>query len=98
MNRRLLTRLARERNLLAAAPSLVYLLHSNLIFGILVRSDHRRAFKQAELESGLQSLRGRPECATKLKKWTLTNLSNERPAGLDLAHKKMDAGRRRCRL
>jgi len=31
------------------------------------------------------------ECATKLKKCTLTNLYNERPAWLDLAHKKLDA-------
>jgi hypothetical protein len=32
-----------------------------------------------------------PECAAKLKKRTLTNLYNERPAWLDLAHKKLDA-------
>jgi type II restriction/modification system DNA methylase subunit YeeA len=31
-----------------------------------------------------------PLCATKLKKRTLTNLYNERPAWLDLAHKKLD--------
>jgi len=31
------------------------------------------------------------ECAPKLKKRTLTNLYNERPAWLDLAHKKLDA-------
>ena len=31
------------------------------------------------------------ECAVKLKKRTLTNLYNERPAWLDLAHKKLDA-------
>ena len=31
------------------------------------------------------------DCATKLKKRTLTNLYNERPAWLDLAHKKLDA-------
>jgi hypothetical protein len=31
------------------------------------------------------------ECAAKLKKRTLTNLYNERPAWLDLAHKKLDA-------
>ena len=31
------------------------------------------------------------DCAAKLKKRTLTNLYNERPAWLDLAHKKMDA-------
>ncbi len=31
------------------------------------------------------------ECAEKLKKRTLTNLYNERPAWLDLAHKKLDA-------
>jgi hypothetical protein len=30
------------------------------------------------------------ECAAKLKKRTLTNLCNERPAWLDLAHKKLD--------
>lgn len=31
------------------------------------------------------------DCATKLKKRTLTNLYNERPTWLDLAHKKLDA-------
>jgi hypothetical protein len=31
------------------------------------------------------------DCAIKLKKRTLTNLYNERPAWLDLAHKKLDA-------
>jgi len=31
------------------------------------------------------------ECAAKLKRRTLTNLYNERPAWLDLAHKKLDA-------
>ena len=31
------------------------------------------------------------ECAAKLKTRTLTNLYNERPAWLDLAHKKLDA-------
>jgi len=31
------------------------------------------------------------DCSTKLKKRTLTNLYNERPAWLDLAHKKLDA-------
>ena len=31
------------------------------------------------------------ECAASLKKRTLTNLYNERPAWLDLAHKKLDA-------
>jgi type II restriction/modification system DNA methylase subunit YeeA len=31
------------------------------------------------------------DCAAKLKKRTLTNLYNERPAWLDLAHKKIDA-------
>ncbi len=31
------------------------------------------------------------ECAAKLKKRTLTNLYNERPAWLDLAHKRLDA-------
>ena len=31
------------------------------------------------------------ECAAKLKQRTLTNLYNERPAWLDLAHKKLDA-------
>ncbi len=31
------------------------------------------------------------ECAAKLKKRTLTNLYNERPAWLDIAHKKLDA-------
>jgi hypothetical protein len=31
------------------------------------------------------------DCAVKLKKRTLTNLYNERPAWLDLAHKKLDA-------
>ncbi len=31
------------------------------------------------------------ECAAQLKKRTLTNLYNERPAWLDLAHKKLDA-------
>ena len=31
------------------------------------------------------------ECTDKLKKRTLTNLYNERPAWLDLAHKKLDA-------
>jgi type II restriction/modification system DNA methylase subunit YeeA len=31
------------------------------------------------------------ECAAKLKKRTLTNLYNERPAWLDLSHKKLDA-------
>jgi hypothetical protein len=30
------------------------------------------------------------ECAARLKKRTLTNLYNERPAWLDLAHKKLD--------
>ena len=30
------------------------------------------------------------DCAAKLKKCTLTNLYNERPAWLDLAHKKLD--------
>ena len=34
------------------------------------------------------------DCAAKLKKRTLTNLYNERPAWLDLAHKKLDAGLR----
>jgi type II restriction/modification system DNA methylase subunit YeeA len=32
-----------------------------------------------------------PECAAKLQKRTLTNLYNERPTWLDLAHKKLDA-------
>jgi hypothetical protein len=32
-----------------------------------------------------------PECAAKLKRRTLTNLYNERPAWLDLAHKTLDA-------
>ena len=31
------------------------------------------------------------ECAAKLKNRTVTNLYNERPAWLDLAHKKLDA-------
>jgi len=31
------------------------------------------------------------DCAAKLKKRTLTNLYNERPAWLDLSHKKLDA-------
>ena len=31
------------------------------------------------------------ECAAKMKKRTLTNLYNERPDWLDLAHKKLDA-------
>jgi len=31
------------------------------------------------------------ECAARLKKRTLTNFYNERPAWLDLAHKKLDA-------
>jgi hypothetical protein len=31
------------------------------------------------------------ECANQLKKRTLTNLYNERPTWLDLAHKKLDA-------
>jgi hypothetical protein len=31
------------------------------------------------------------DCAAELKKRTLTNLYNERPAWLDLAHKKLDA-------
>ena len=31
------------------------------------------------------------DCAAKLKRRTLTNLYNERPAWLDLAHKKLDA-------
>jgi len=31
------------------------------------------------------------DCAAKLKKRTLTNLYNERPAWLDLAHRKLDA-------
>ena len=31
------------------------------------------------------------DCAAQLKKRTLTNLYNERPAWLDLAHKKLDA-------
>ena len=31
------------------------------------------------------------DCAAKLKKRTLTKLYNERPAWLDLAHKKLDA-------
>jgi len=30
------------------------------------------------------------ECAKKLKKRTLTNLYNERPTWLDLAHRKLD--------
>jgi hypothetical protein len=32
-----------------------------------------------------------PDCAAKLRKRTLTNLYNDRPAWLDLAHKKLDA-------
>jgi hypothetical protein len=32
-----------------------------------------------------------PDCAANLKKRTLTNLYNQRPAWLDLAHKKLDA-------
>ena len=32
-----------------------------------------------------------PDCAAKLKQRTLTNLYNERPTWLDLAHKKLDA-------
>jgi len=32
-----------------------------------------------------------PLCGVKLKKRTLTNLYNERPAWLDIAHKKLDA-------
>jgi hypothetical protein len=32
-----------------------------------------------------------PDCAASLKKRTLTNLYNQRPAWLDLAHKKLDA-------
>jgi hypothetical protein len=31
------------------------------------------------------------DCAAKLKKHTLTNLYNERPAWLDLAHQKLDS-------
>ena len=31
------------------------------------------------------------DCAGKLKKRTLTNLYNERPAWLDLAHRRLDA-------
>ena len=31
------------------------------------------------------------DCAAKLKKRTFTNLYNERPSWLDLAHKKLDA-------
>jgi len=31
-----------------------------------------------------------PDCAESLKKRTLTNLYNERPAWLDLAHKRLD--------
>jgi hypothetical protein len=31
------------------------------------------------------------DCAASLKKRTLTNLYNQRPAWLDLAHKKLDA-------
>jgi len=31
-----------------------------------------------------------PDCAASLKKRTLTNLYNERPAWLDLAHKRLD--------
>ncbi len=31
------------------------------------------------------------DCAAKLKTRTLTNLHNERPTWLDLAHKKLDA-------
>jgi hypothetical protein len=36
------------------------------------------------------------DCAAKLKQHTLTNLYHERPAWLDLAHKQLDAARRRC--
>ncbi len=32
-----------------------------------------------------------PDCAASLSKRTLTNLYNQRPAWLDLAHKKLDA-------
>ncbi len=32
-----------------------------------------------------------PDCAESLKKRTLTNLYNQRPAWLDLAHQKLDA-------
>ena len=32
-----------------------------------------------------------PDCAESLKKRTLTNLYNERPTWLDLAHKRLDA-------
>ncbi len=31
-----------------------------------------------------------PDCAASLKKRTLTNLYNQRPAWLDLAHRKLD--------
>ena len=32
-----------------------------------------------------------PDCAASLNRRTLTNLCNERPAWLDLAHRKLDA-------
>src|SRR5204862_1505063 len=53
--------------------------------------------KTVDKNTGVGTVRyPRPEprdadCATKLKKRTLTNLYNERPAWLDFAHKKLDA-------
>jgi hypothetical protein len=53
--------------------------------------------KTVDVETGVGTVRyprlepRDADCAAKLKKRTLTNLYNERPAWLDLAHKKLDA-------
>jgi len=53
--------------------------------------------KTVDLETGIGTVRyprlepRDADCAAKLKKRTLTNLYNERPAWLDLAHQKLDA-------
>ena len=53
--------------------------------------------KTVDWESGVGTVRyprlepRDADCAAKLKTRTLTNLYNERPAWLDLAHKKLDA-------
>jgi hypothetical protein len=53
--------------------------------------------KTVDAETGVGTVRyprlepRNADCAAKLKKRTLTNLYNERPAWLDLAHKKLDA-------
>ncbi len=56
--------------------------------------------KTVDAETGVGTVRYRrferrdADCAAKLKKRTLTNLYNERPAWLDLAHKKLAAAYR----